>query len=40
MMGGGIVSCWSQPAGSAAKMGITLENFGLVSVNEWALHTW
>jgi len=40
MMGGGMVSCWIQPAGSTAKMGITPENFGLVGVNEWALHIW
>jgi hypothetical protein len=37
MMGGGMVSCWIQPTGSVAKMGITLENFGLVGVNQWAL---
>lgn len=30
-----MVSCWIQPAGSVAKMSITLGNFGLVGVNEW-----
>jgi len=35
-----MVSCWNQPAGSVAKMGITPENFRLVGVNEWALHIW
>lgn len=35
-----MVSCWIQPVGSIAKMGITPENFGLVGINEWALHIW
>jgi len=39
-MGGGMVSCWIQPAASVANMGITPENFGLAGINERALHIW